>query len=126
MNEKLSFLYEFPVLSKLSKESLKNFLPSVEIKIFKFGTLIFKENQPSENIYFIKNGEIEISKLINKDFEELIPDAANFEEAIEQTEILQKTKLAAVNRVWSAQNSRKCNKRFTVLFLKLKWEIFVY
>lgn len=94
---------------------LRNFLSFVEIKFFKFGSLIYKEGQVLEDIYFIKNGEIEISKLINKDYEDLIPNANNIEEAREQTEILQKKKLAIVNRVWSAQNSKKCNKRFTVI-----------
>lgn len=77
---------------------------------------MIQEGQFFENIYFIKNGEIEISKLINKDCEDLIPPIANnIEEVIEQTKIMQKKKLAVVNRVWSAQNLKKCNKRFTVI-----------
>ena len=60
MNEKLDFLKSFPMFAKWSTNNLKVLLGSCEIKTFPYASVVFKENDPANCIYLIKNGEIEV------------------------------------------------------------------
>lgn len=60
LNEKLEFLKSFPMFAKWSTNNLKVLLGSCEIKTFPYASVVFRENDPANCIYLIKNGEIEV------------------------------------------------------------------
>ena len=66
LNEKIQFLKNIPFFSQLTKTSLSKLTYQFkEVSMIKNQTL-YKEGDPAENFYIIKNGQFEVTKTITQ------------------------------------------------------------
>jgi signal-transduction protein with cAMP-binding, CBS, and nucleotidyltransferase domain len=61
--EKIEFLRKMPIFEKWSNSNLNILLYYCEEKSFPKNTVLFKEDDPSLHVFFIREGEVEV---INK------------------------------------------------------------
>jgi cGMP-dependent protein kinase len=61
-NEALKVLRQIDLLRSLSNDRLKSLVMALDIEVFDTRALIFQENTPSDKVYIIKEGGVEIVK----------------------------------------------------------------
>ena len=64
LRTKIKFLNSFPIFSHWNDTKLGTLLHYFEIKTFKKGDILYKENEPASSIFFIKQGEVEVSLIM--------------------------------------------------------------
>lgn len=71
LNEKMiKFLKKFDILSSISNSKLTSILPYLVDKTYDKGEIIFTEGDDADKFYFIESGEVQLSKLIDREEEE--------------------------------------------------------
>ncbi|KAL4492536.1 hypothetical protein ABPG72_007649 [Tetrahymena utriculariae] len=65
LQEQIDFLKQFCFFYDIPDYIIMKLIKSSQLKQFTRGEVVFQETDSVENIYFIKNGEVEISKLID-------------------------------------------------------------
>lgn len=66
-NEKINFLRGFSFFKSIGNTKLLGMMYDIEIKKVKTKTVLYSEGQPANDVYLIRTGEIEISKVFSLD-----------------------------------------------------------
>ena len=72
-NEEINFLKNFRIFRQLTKAKLSQILLIMQEKTFTRNYIIFNEGDPISGVYFIKQGEFEISKKSKSEINESKP-----------------------------------------------------
>lgn len=85
MNDYLVELQQFSLLQGLSETELKTLSQTLEKRILKEGEYLFRENDQSTHVYFIRNGTIEVCKPDSSGTEQVIATLSAGQEVGELT-----------------------------------------
>lgn len=65
INEKIDFLIGLPIFKGWSASSMEQLFKQFKIEKFRKDKVLYKENDPSNFLYFIQEGEVEVLFLFN-------------------------------------------------------------
>ncbi len=63
---KLKFFLDIPIFNQWNKWLLQKFLPKFREKKIIWSQIVFKEKDPVDYIYIVKEGEFELSKRVSE------------------------------------------------------------
>ena len=109
LKEKIEFLQRFPFFMGISSPQLSEVLKNVRVLMFKNKDVVFQEKQSVNNIYFIKQGEVILSKTVSQQLKIL-------EEEDEDTEHRPDGDIRKY-RVRNQQNAANTQKRIDYAYL---------
>lgn len=65
INENLEFLKSLPLFKNWSMAAMEQLYHQFQITEYRKNDIIYKENEPSKNFYFIKIGEVEVKNMFS-------------------------------------------------------------
>lgn len=65
MNQKVKFYRQFSIFAKIPTGSLYHVINSAQTLKFTKNMAVYKEQDPVESVYFVKEGDVQLSQVLN-------------------------------------------------------------
>lgn len=124
--ERMDYLKKVPLFNKIPHHYLEGLILHLKEKVFHKGDVIFKEGSKTDCLYIVKEGEVEVSKIINLNHlkTHILQDKCNSEEKMMQFSCQKEMeKLAILNSSWARKLILR-NKKHYILSTLHKGESF--